>query len=103
LIAQEHPIIKSLVGKRPRLYPSVVKTKVKERYARYRMVYARGVVDLVRAIDQRRLPTLTPDFALHLTELALAMQKADPVPYQVKTTFAPVQPLDESALRELMK
>lgn len=103
LIAQEHPIIKSLVGKRPRLYPSVVKTKLKERYARYRMVYARGVFDLVRAIDERRLPTLTPDFALHLTELAVAIQRADPGPYQVKTTFAPVQPLDEADLRELVK
>ncbi|HEX3661669.1 MAG TPA: Gfo/Idh/MocA family oxidoreductase [Acidobacteriaceae bacterium] len=103
LIAQEHPFIKGLVGKRPRLYPSVVKTKVKERYARYRMVYARGVADLVRAIDQQRPATLSPNFCLHLTELALAIQKADPGPYQVKTTFAPLQPLDEAAMRELVK
>jgi hypothetical protein len=76
---------------------------MKEKYARYRMVYARGVADLVRAIDQRRPSTLSPNFCLHLTELALAIQKADPVPYQVKTTFTPLQPLDEAALRELVK
>lgn len=103
LISREYPILRNLVGKRPRLYPSIVKTTLKERYARYRMVYARGVVDLARAIQQQRPAVLSPDFALHLTEVALAIQKADSVPYQVKTTFKPIQPLGEAALKELIR
>lgn len=102
-ITKEHPFLKNLVGKHPRVYPPVVKTSWRQRNARYRMDYARGVVDLVRAVDQGRQARLSPDFCLHLTELGLAIQKADPGPYQVKTTFAPMQPLDEGALQELRK
>jgi len=103
LIAQEQPTLRNLVGKHPRRYPPVAKASLKQRYARYRMVYARGVVDLVWAIQQQRQPTLSPNFCLHLTELALAMQKADPVPYQVKTKFAPVAPLDEATMQALRR
>lgn len=101
-ITKEHPFIKNLVGKHPRVYPPVRKSSIRRRYARYHMDYGRGIADLALGIQKRRSPRIPADFCLHLTELGLAIQKADPVPYQVKTTFKPLQPLDEAGLRELI-
>lgn len=100
-ISKEHPFILNMVGKH-KIYPPVRKANLKKRYARYHMDYGRGIVDLALAIQQQRPLRIPPDFCLHLTELGLAIQKAEPGPYQVKTTFAPLQPLDEAALKELI-
>jgi hypothetical protein len=66
------------------------------------MDYGRGIADLARAIKEQRPPRIPADFCLHLTELGLAIQNAESTPYQVKTTFKPLQPLDEAGLRELI-
>jgi hypothetical protein len=39
---------------------------------------------------------------LHVTELALAMQHATDKPYQVTTTFKPLEPMDDAALKEVI-
>jgi hypothetical protein len=90
-----------MVGKH-KVYPPVRKASLKKRYARYHMDYGRGIADLALAIQQLRPPRIPADFCLHLTELGLAIQKAEPGPYQVKTTFKPLQPLDEAGLKELI-
>jgi hypothetical protein len=66
------------------------------------MDYGRGIADLALAIRQQRPPRIPADSCLHLTELGLAIQKAEPGPYQVKTTFMPLQPLDEAGFNELI-
>ena len=66
------------------------------------MDYARGVADLAQAITDKRRPRLPADHALHVTELALAIHNANPTPYRTTTTFEPLQPLDETALKELI-
>ena len=101
-ITKEHPFIKNMVGKHPRVYPPVRKASLRKRYARYHMDYARGIADLAYAILKQRPPRIPADFCLHLNELGLAIQKGDPGVYQVKTTFKPLQPLDEAGLDELV-
>ncbi len=101
-ITKEHPIIKNLLGHHPRIYPAVRKASLKQRNARYRMDYARGIADLARAITKQRPCRLPVDFCLHVTELALAIQNANPTPYHVTTTFEPLQPMDEAALKEVI-
>jgi predicted dehydrogenase len=101
-ITKEHPVIKNLLGKHPRVYPPVRKASIRKRYARYHMDYGRGIADLARAIKEQRSPRIPADFCLHLTELGLAIQHAEPTPYQVTTTFKPLQPLDDAGLRELI-
>ncbi|HVT96126.1 MAG TPA: Gfo/Idh/MocA family oxidoreductase [Acidobacteriaceae bacterium] len=100
-ITKEHPVIANMVGNH-KVYPPVRKANLKKRYARYHMDYGRGIADLALAIQQQRPPRIPADFCLHLTELGLAIQKAEPGPYQVKTTFKPLQPLDEAGLNELI-
>ena len=101
-ITQEYPILKNLIGRHPRVYPPVRKSSLRKRYARYHMDYARGIADLARAIRDKRPPRLAADFCLHLTELGLAIQAGKPGPYQVTTTFKPLQPLDEAGLNEVI-
>jgi predicted dehydrogenase len=54
-----------------------------------------GPVELVRAIQEKRPSRLTADFACHITELVLAIDKArgGRSPVSLTTTFAPIEPL----------
>jgi hypothetical protein len=67
------------------------------------MDYGRGIVDMARAIQEQRTPRIPADFCLHLTELGLANQNAESTPYQVTTTFKPLQPLGGAGLTELIQ
>jgi predicted dehydrogenase len=100
-ITKEHPFILNMVGTH-KVYAPVRKANLKKQYARYHMDYGRGIADLARAIKEQRSPRIPADFCLHLTELGLAIQKAEPGPYHVKTTFKPLQPLDEADLEVLI-
>ncbi len=101
-ITKTYPIIRHWVGPRRRRYPSVKKASLKKRQVRYRMDYARGIAELVRAITEKRTPRLPADFCLHVTELALAIQNATQTPYKVTTTFKPLQPMDDAELEKLI-
>lgn len=101
-ITKEHPFIKNLLGKRPRVYPPVRNANIRRRYARYHMDYGRGIADLAHAIEEQRPARIPADFCLHLTELGLAIQKGEATTYQVTTAFKPLQPLDEAGLKELI-
>jgi hypothetical protein len=106
--AEAYPITKSLPflatvrDRGSRIYPPVRKAGRKKRYLRYRLDFARGIVDLARAIRGKRSPLLATDFCLHVNELCVAIQNPPSTPYQVKTTFKPLQPLDDAALNELI-
>lgn len=99
-ILRTYPFLKNLFAARPRVYPPVKKSSLKKRHARSHQDFARGVADLARAILEERPPRLPADFCLHVNELVWAVQNAPQGPYQVKTTFKPLRPLDDAALEE---
>jgi predicted dehydrogenase len=101
-ITKNFPIIKHWAPPRRRAYPSVKKSSLKKRQVRYHMDYVRGIADLERAVTEKRPPRLPADYCLHVTELALAIQNATETPYHVTTTFKPLQPMDDAALKELI-
>jgi len=101
-ITKAYPFIKHWLGPGPRTYPPVKKFSWKKRNARYRQDYARGVAELARAITEQRPPRLPADYCLHVNELVLAIQNATRTPYQVTTTFKPLQPMDDAALKEVL-
>jgi hypothetical protein len=56
------------------------------------MNFALGVAEMAQAIAEGREPRLAGDFALHLTEVALAMQAGGD--HRPRTAFAPIAPMD---------
>jgi predicted dehydrogenase len=101
-ITRTYPFIKHWFGSYPRTYPPVKKSSWRKRQARFRADYARGVAELARAITEQRSPRLSADFCLHHNELVCAIQNPTQTPYQVTTSFEPVQPLDDSTLKEFV-
>jgi predicted dehydrogenase len=101
-ITRRYPVIKNMVGPRRSVYPSVRKTSLKKQQARYHMDYSRGIADLALAITEQRPPRMPADYCLHITELALAMQHATQEPYQVRTTFKPLQAMNDAELKKLI-
>src|SRR5665647_2396652 len=99
-ITRSYPFIKNWLDLHSRVYPPVKKSSWKKRNARHRQDYARGVAELARAITEQRPARLPADYCLHVNELVWAIQNATHVPYQVTTTFKPLQPMDEAALEE---
>ena len=101
-ISKAYPFIKHWAPPRRRPYPSVRKSSLKKQQVRYRLDYVRGIADLAAAVAEQRPPLLPSDYCLHVTELALAMQNATDKPYHVTTTFKPLQPMDDAALKRLI-
>jgi hypothetical protein len=75
---------------------------MKQKQVRYRLDYVRGIADLAKAITEKRPPRLPADYCLHVTELALAIQNVTQSPYQVMTTFKPLQPLSDAEINEMI-
>jgi predicted dehydrogenase len=101
-ITREFPFLARATDRGPRLYPSVRKASLRNRYSRYRMDFARGIVELANAITEKRRPRLPVDFCLHVNEISTVMQNPPSASYRVKTTFEPLEPLDDAALKELI-
>jgi predicted dehydrogenase len=59
------------------------------------MDFFRGVADMAAAIEGNRNCLLSPEFALHVNEITLAMQNAGSTgaPYMLTTSFEPLSPL----------
>jgi hypothetical protein len=59
------------------------------------MDFSRGVEELAQSIDAKRESRLSTRFSLHITELALAIHLSRQLkqPYQMTTTFEPVEPM----------
>ncbi len=60
-----------------------------------KMDFMRGVSELADAVSSGRTPRLAGDFALHITEVSLALQHPEifGANYRVSTTFAPMAPM----------
>ena len=57
---------------------------------------------MARAIMEQRPSRLPADYCLHVTELVWAIHNATYAPYHVTTTFKPLQPMDDVALKEVL-
>jgi predicted dehydrogenase len=101
-IAERYPFIKAWFDPNYKVYPPVKKFSWKKRNARHRQDYARGIAELAQAVTEQRPCRLPADYCLHVTELIWAIQNATESPYQVKTTFKPLQPMDDVALKEIL-
>jgi len=101
-ITKAYPVIPHLLDRRSRTYPPVWKSSFKNRQQRFRMDYTRGIAELARAITKKTPPRLPLDYCLHVTELALAIQNPPTTPYQVTTTFKPLEPLSDAELKEMI-
>jgi len=78
------------------------KVSRKQRYRQHRQDFARGIADLAQAAAEGRPPRLPADYCLHVNELVLAIQNAGATPYQVTSTFEPLEPMDDAALNEVL-
>jgi predicted dehydrogenase len=101
-ILKAYPFVKNWFASRPRVYPPIKKVSWGKRYSRYRQDYARGIEELTRAIVEKRMCRLSAEFCLHVNEIALAILNASHAPYQVKTTFKSLEPMDDVALKEYL-
>lgn len=101
-IFKEYPFVKHLIASRQRVYPPIKKESWTKRYARYRQDYARGINEMARAIEGKRMPWLSAEFCLHVNEVVLAITQSTHVPYKVKTTFKSLEPMDDVAMKEYL-
>jgi len=101
-IAERYSFIKAWFDLNYKVYSPVKKFSWKKRNARLRQDYARGIAELAQAIRQQRPSRLSADLCLHVAELVCAIQNATQSPYQVTTTFEPLQPMDDAALQEIL-
>jgi len=90
---RKYPFLKTWLGLRPKEYPPVKKPNWKLRNARHYQDFSRGIAELAQAITEQRPARLPADYCLHVNEMVLAIQNATPTPYQVTTTFKPLQPI----------
>ncbi len=82
-------LIEAPLGRRIRLRgPTHPKVR---RFGAAAMNFALGPVEMLEALDQGRVPRLAGDYALHLTEVTLAVARAGR--HQMTTTCAPMEPM----------
>jgi predicted dehydrogenase len=101
-VTRRYPFLAKLRDRGSRVYRSMRKASWKNRNDRFRPDFARGVSELARAITEKRRPRLPMDFCLHVNELSVAIQNPTGTPYQVKTTFEPLQPLSDAEMQEVI-
>lgn len=63
------------------------------------MDFTRGIAEMAEALDADRTPRLSGDFALHVTEVSLALQYPDRfgADYRVTSRLAPMEPMPWAA------
>ena len=86
---------KTFMSPLSRKYPLVGSRQQRQKTKKgQQMDYARGVAELVEAIEAQRPSRLSAEFSLHVNEVVLAIQNATSgVSYQPKTTFESIAPM----------
>jgi predicted dehydrogenase len=98
--AEKHPHLARLVGLGPRRVRLVRKPRFRWRVpGANRIDFARGVAEAAAAVSEKRPCRLSAGLALHVNEIALAMQYPDKLgcPRNLMTRFEPVPPMPWSA------
>lgn len=93
--AEKHAALRHLPGFRPKRHPLARPFRLTHRYeGAHVMDFARGVAELAAAIEERRPCRLSPEYALHVTEVVLAIQHPPAGGRTViGSTFAPMAPM----------
>jgi len=96
LKAEKRPGLARLLGLGPRRLPPVRRARF--RWAgrpANRIDFSRGLADLAEAAETGRRPRMSARFALHVNELALAIQEpaAHGTPRTLRSTFEPMDPM----------
>jgi predicted dehydrogenase len=75
--------------------PLLPNPRPRGRDPRFSVDFCLGVTEMVDAIVQNRVCRLSPAYCLHVTEMVLAIDNAAnaAMPYAMKTTFEPVEPM----------
>jgi predicted dehydrogenase len=75
--------------------PSARRVQFKTAEYAAHMDFCVGIADMAEALKQQRNPRLTADFALHVTEVSLALQYPEKfgIDYQVTSSFEPIEPM----------
>lgn len=95
--AEKYPLLARLTGLGPKRVPLVRQPPVKGRglFGKNGMDFCRGIADLGEALASGTSPHLTARWALHVTEVVLAMQ--NPTVYgdtrDIQTRFEPMAPM----------
>lgn len=100
LKAEKHPRAARLVGLGPREIELARRPKFAFRAkGANRMDFARGIAEMADAIREKRPSRMSARFALHVNEIALAIQNPRQMgsPRALTTTFVPVAPMPWSA------
>lgn len=81
--------------RRMRTIPPVRKRKVTRAANGANMDFTRGLVEMAEALAENRVPRLAGRFALHITEVSLALQYPDRfgADYSVTSSFTPMSPM----------
>jgi predicted dehydrogenase len=89
------PLAKELLGVRARKRPPVRATPLKYKTWKYWIDFARGISEFADAIREDRPSRLSPDFLLHINELALGISAAssEGATFEVESDFRPIEPM----------
>jgi predicted dehydrogenase len=96
LKAEKYPRAAQLVGMGPKSIPLVRKHRFRFRGPGANpMDMARGMADIASAFEEGRAPRMSPEFALHVNEIVLAIQNPTEMgsPRRLTTTFRPIAPM----------
>lgn len=96
LKAEKYPRAAQLVGAGPKAIPLVRRHRFRFRGPGANpMDMARGMADIASAIEEGRPPRMSPEFALHVNEIVLAIQNPTTMgsPRRLTTTFRPIDPM----------
>lgn len=94
--AEKHPVAARMVGLGPRKLPLVPGPGMPHKSQKANpMDFARGLAEVADAVSWRRPCRLSPRFALHVNEIALAIQHPDAFgsPRHLTTTCEPIEPM----------
>ena len=87
---------RTIVSPIPQKYPLVGDKFKKFKYrAAFQMDFARGIIELARAVKENRPCCLSARYSLHINELALAIHNAHKTNHThiVKSSFPPIEPM----------
>ncbi len=92
----KYPVATTLLGFGPRRLPLVQIPETSNKvFATHPVDFCRGIAELAAAARERRTPRMQARWALHVTELTLAMQNPAELgtPRNILSEFAPINPM----------
>jgi predicted dehydrogenase len=92
---ERHPNIARLIGHVPKQLPLVRPANFRSSKGPNKMDFCRGISEMANSIEEKRSCRLSADWALHMTEITLAIQNPAPfaVSLDLETSFRQMDPM----------